>query len=151
MSSARCLTELDDKRLPNGRRLVQAPLVVDLGVFIAELHAWDPNGARVSISPEHTTVLTVAAGTTTDYSSIPSMLPAWMVGRWDQHDVAGVVHDDLYQAGAPRGPSDRAWRIIAQSGERHVNPAQGWLGWAGLRVGGWRAYGTHARARAARA
>lgn len=147
MTTPRCLTEFDDIRIAGGRRKLQADLQVDLGVFVQELHAWDARGEHVWLSAERTTVLCIPAGTTSDYSSIPSVLPQWVVGRWDQHDIAGFAHDWLYQLGAARAVADRVWRIIARSGDRHVNPVQGWLGWAGIRVGGWKAYRAHARNR----
>lgn len=140
MPTARLLSALDDLRLDDGTRLLQAPLRADLGVFIQELHAWDPAGVYVSLSETGTTILTIPAGSTSNYSSVPSIVPEWLVGRWDQHDVAGFVHDLLYHLGAPRGPSDQVWRILARSGTRHVNAVQGWFGYAGLRVGGWVRY-----------
>jgi hypothetical protein len=152
MTTAHLLSgPLDDIRLDDGRRRLQADLVVDLGVRVGELHVWaylvghhdNATTADWRVSPGHaaapgTTQIRVPAGFETDYSSVPG--PAWFVGRFDQHDIAGVVHDALYRWGAPRAAADRVWRIIARSGKRHVNAVQGFLGWAGLRVGGWVAW-----------
>jgi hypothetical protein len=150
VTTARLLTELDDRRLPDGRRELQQDLIVDLGVYLRELHEWAVDRQledRVYFSDRfvdgqayHSTVLRIPAGYITNYASIPSWAPAWLVGRWDQTDCASVVHDGLYEWGAPRGPSDTAWWIIARSGERHLNAFQGAADWAGLRLGGWRVH-----------
>jgi hypothetical protein len=108
------------ERLPDGRRELLRDLVVEI------------NGEKIVIP----------AGTITDYSSIPQVV-AWLV-RWSRVDVAGVVHDYLYQTGSrPRAEADAIWRTVARSGECRANRVQGWLGWAGLRVGGWWAWRKH--------
>lgn len=84
----------------------------------------------------------VPAGTRTDFSSIPQLF-AWFV-RWSKVDVAGVVHDWLYQSGElPRKDADRVWRVVAQSGIHAANPLQAFLGYIGLRLGGWYAWRNH--------
>lgn len=78
--------------------------------------------------------ITVPAGFVTDYSSIP-WFGRWLV-RWSKVDVAGVVHDYLYQVGGmSRKRADDIWRIVAMSGAHHASPAQAWLAWTALRLG----------------
>lgn len=126
---------LQAERLPNGRRKLLRELVVDLGEPVPPAHGFDGWYA----SGRGTTVVRVPAGFDTDYSSIPFFAHALM-GRWDRHDLAGVVHDYAYRIQVPRDAADRVWRIVARSGARRVGPVRGFLGWAGLRVGGWVAY-----------
>lgn len=101
-------------RLQNGKRRLERDLV-----YLVEGHK-----------------ITVPKGFATDYSSIPQMF-SWLV-RFDRVDMAGVVHDWLYQSGGvTRKYADKVWRRIAQVGDHHANPVQAWLGWAGVRLGGW--------------
>ena len=132
--------ELQTKRTKNGRRILLKALSVDIGELIVELAKW----ARKS--RKKTTIISVPAGFDTDFSSIPTFARSFM-GRWDRHDIAGVVHDWLYREGAPRRESDRVWRIIATSGTRRVGPIRGFLGWSGLRIGAWVSYRRLARER----
>lgn len=143
MTTARCLTDLADVRRSDGRRELLSDLVVDLGVHLPELHEWAKDRRldeqigtdyRVKLSGNWTTIVRVPAGFDTDYSSVPG--PAWWVGRWDQTDIAGVTHDALVRWLCPEAVAAFVWRLVARSGERHVNAAQGFLGWAGLRVWG---------------
>ena len=80
--------------------------------------------------------ITIPDGTVTDFSTIP-----WfgrILVRWSKVDIAGVVHDWLYQtAFTSRARADRIWRLVAIAGEHHANTFQGWVGWFALRVGGW--------------
>jgi len=73
---------------------------------------------------------------TTDYSSIP-----WFgrgVVRWSKFDIAGVVHDHLYETGkVSRYRADSIWYKCAIAGSHHANKFQAFLCWAALRVGGW--------------
>ena len=88
-------------------------------------------------------VYTVPEGNfSTDFSSIP-----WygrFVVRWSKVDIAGVVHDFLYQTGMEnRRDSDEIWRLVALSGEHRANRLQARICWLALRVGGccaWRRY-----------
>ena len=136
MSTARLLSgQPATRRTPEGRRVLLEPLVVDLGVLEFSLHEFP----SVAMSEMGATVITVPAGFDTDFSSIPVAL-AWVLGDWRKYDLAGVVHDWLYRIGADRLVADRVWRRVARSGDFAVGPVRGFLGWAGLRVGGWVAY-----------
>ncbi len=77
---------------------------------------------------------TVEKGYKTDYSSIP-----WFgrfIVRWSKVDIAGVIHDWLYEKGdESRSGADRVWRIVARSGEHHANCLQAEICWFALRVG----------------
>ena len=122
-------------RLPNGRRSLLYRLVIEV------------DGELIS----------VPKGFETDYSSIPTeiivvslmmlsylfaygyltMVILLLLPRFDQVDYAGVVHDYLYESGiVPRIKADRIWRVIALSGERHVEPIQAWGCWLTLRLTG---------------
>ena len=83
--------------------------------------------------------ITIPAGTLTDFSSIP-----WfgrILVRWSKVDIAGVVHDWLYQtAFTSRARADKTWRLVAIAGEHHANAFQAWVGWLALRVSGWLAW-----------
>ena len=153
--SKRPLVRFDDE----GRRVLQEELIVDLGQRVKDLITWDvahwskESGQvkrRVTTSRQETTVVTVPAGLVYDGASLPSgVLVRLLIGPKERYEVAAVLHDALYQWGAPRGASDRAFWIVSRSGERRVNRARGWLAWAGLRVGGWRAWRGHRRRREA--
>jgi len=84
-------------------------------------------------------LVTIPAGTITDFSSIP-----WfgrMLVRWSKVDIAGVVHDRYYQTGTiKRSRADAVWRMVAMAGTHHANAVQAWIGWLALRVGGWIAW-----------
>lgn len=113
---------LQTERLDNGRRRLLRDLVVEVA------------------GKDYT----VPAGTETDFSTIP-----WF-GRtlvhWSKVDVAGVVHDWLYQTGCVgRARADTVWRLVALAGEHHANGFQAWVGWAGLRIGGWYAWDRYRR------
>ncbi len=86
--------------------------------------------------------ITVPAGTETDFSSIP-----WfgrILVRWSKVDVAGVVHDWLYQTGAmTRSDADDIWRLVAIAGDHRANGFQARTAWLGLRLGGWYAWDQH--------
>ena len=145
MTTARLLSPrpLSEWREDN-RRVLQRDLVVDLGVVIPEL--WGFPGVETEIS----TIITIPAGFDHDGSSIPAALPvllAWIMGDEDDYEIAGIVHDYLWRIGAPYAAANRVWRIVARSGRRHVGALQGFLGWAGLMLGGWASYRQRARER----
>jgi hypothetical protein len=87
---------------------------------------------------------TVPAGTLTDFSSIP-----WfgrMLVDWSKVDIAGVVHDWLYQRGVTsRARADEIWRLLAVSGSHRANALQARVAWLALRVGGGLAWRRHRR------
>ena len=119
---------LRTERLPNGNRVLIWNLVVEL---------------------DDGTTITVPDGFETDFSSIPCFARSFI--DWSRVDIAGVVHDFLYwcpQGGTSRKRADAIWREIAGAGYHHANAVQQWLGWTGLRMGGWWA---HRQARIARA
>ena len=74
----------------------------------------------------------------TDFSSDPIGLL-----DWSKVDVAGVIHDYLYQnPGAVKGietrrHEDEVWRKIARSGDWRCSRFTARLGWAGMRLVGW--------------
>lgn len=111
---------LRTERLENGRRKLLRSLIVQVA------------GERI----------TVPAGTETDFSSIP-----WfgrILVRWSRVDVAGVVHDWLYQTGdISRSRADEIWRLVAVAGAHRANRFQAWTAWLGLRLGGWYAWDQH--------
>ena len=120
---------LRTERLSSGRRKLIRNLVVELEVG---------------------TTITVPDGFETDFSSIPRFARSFF--DWTRVDIAGVVHDFLYwcpQEDIGRKGADAIWREIAGAGERHANWFQRWLGWTGLRVGGWRAFRNARKAREA--
>jgi len=141
---------LQTERMDDGRRLLLRDLIVGLGYVDPELVPFhDSKSGAAGLGPRNSqygTIIRVPTGFDTDYSSVP-VLGRLVMGRWDRHDIAGVVHDWLYRVGAPRSSADTAWRTIATSGTRRVGPVRGFLGWAGLRLGGWVSYRSRARER----
>lgn len=80
--------------------------------------------------------ITVPVDNVTDFSSIPWFGRALV--RWSRVDIAGVVHDWLYETGpVSRARADKIWFLVAIAGEHHANLFQAGLGWLGLRIGGW--------------
>jgi len=158
VSGSRLLSApLRTDRQPDGRRRLVRPFAIALGYRDELLAPFDaavrarslrliPPELREILELEPPTALLIPAGFDTDFSSIP-VLARSVMGRWDRHDIAGVAHDWLYRVGAPRASADRAWRAIARSGHRRLGPVRGFLGWSGLRVGGWAAYRARARDR----
>jgi hypothetical protein len=70
--------------------------------------------------------------------------------RFSKVDIAGVVHDWLYQTGTTsRARADEVWRLLAQSGQQRANAFQAFTGWLALRVGGGAAWRRHRRRDAA--
>ncbi|MFK7803185.1 MAG: DUF1353 domain-containing protein [Anaerolineae bacterium] len=100
----------------------------------------------------------IPEGFETDYSSVPFF--ARFLFRWSEVDIAGVVHDWLYHQNKKdkkldsflnllsisgknsegykkRLHADNIWYWVAISGVHHVSKFTAWLGWFGLRLGGW--------------
>lgn len=81
-------------------------------------------------------LILVPKGFDTDFSSYP--WAARLIVRFDRVDVAGVVHDYLYRTQKmSRRDADRIWRLVAMHGHTRATTRQGWVSWAGLRLGGW--------------
>jgi hypothetical protein len=80
-------------------------------------------------------VIAVPLGYITDFSSIPRF--ARFVVRFDKVDVAGTVHDWLFEAGTLNDLREvnLIWRDIAMYGEYAANKFQAYACWAGLSVG----------------
>jgi len=136
MSTARRVSDLlRVDRLDDGRRRLVRDLVIDLGVT---LEIGDDEYPAFTRSQAGTTVVTVPEGFITDFSSIPPFARAFY--RFDSVDLAGCCHDLAYRVGVPRPLADRIWEIVATSGRRRVGRVRGWLGWLGLRAGGWVGY-----------
>lgn len=103
------------ERLDNGKRRLLRELAVEL---------------------RDGSVLRVPKGFITDYSSFP-WFSRWIV-RWSKVDIAGVIHDFLYQRnGITREMADAIWKEVAESGKKSANKVQSTLSWVGLRLGGW--------------
>ena len=97
----------------------------------------------------------------TDFSSIPSF--GRCVVRWSKVDVAGVVHDWLYQTvgngsvsnethegkklrnSITQKEADKIWRLIALSGNHRASRVQAWVCWLALRVAGWAVWNAYHR------
>ena len=108
---------MQTERLHDGRRRLLRDLVVEV------------DGKKI----------TVVKGTVTDFSTIP--WPGRFLVHWSKVDIAGVVHDWLYQTGSKtRSEADKTWRAVAMAGEHHANTVQAWIGWMALRIGGWWAW-----------
>ena len=119
---------LQTERMPDGRRRLLRELVVEV------------EGERIR----------VPAGTVTDFSSIPWL--GRVLVRFSKVDIAGVVHDWLYQTGVTsRARADEIWRLLAESGEHRANAFQARTGWLALRAGGGPAWRRYRRRDAARA
>lgn len=115
-----CGSLLRTERQPDGRRKLLQPL----GVIV--------DGEQI----------TVPKDTRTDFSSIPSY--ARFLVRWSKVDLAGVVHDNLYQEGElPRRLADRVLRLVAVSGTYRANFVQAWIAWFFLRTFGYIAWRQH--------
>lgn len=124
-------------RLDNGKRRLVRDLVIDLGEDVG-LGDDRYRGFSLSSEPNGGTRVTVHAGFETDFSSVPAFARA--LYRFDSVDLAGCCHDLAYRVQVPRPVADRVWEIVATSGTRRVGRVRGFLGWAGLRLGGRWAY-----------
>lgn len=142
MTSAAFLTQ-PVTRWVDARRVLVDDLTVDMGVRLSGLELWAEDRRltdRVCLSTlATTTVIRIPAGFDYDGASIPWWaIP--ILGPKEEYECAGAIHDALYRWQAPRDLADEAFWIIARSGSKRVTPFRGWLGWAGLRLGGWIAY-----------
>jgi len=121
-STQRVSGPLRTERMDNGNRQLLRDLIYQIG-------------------PD---TITVPSRTETDFSTFP-----WygrMLVRWSKVDVAGVVHDWLYQKGEPsRRYADRIWRLVAVDGHHRANAFQAWTAWLGIRAVGWIYWRRHRR------
>jgi len=144
MTTARRLSPvLRVDRMDTGMRRLVRDFVLDVGV---DLGLGVDRFQGFALSDADNTLVTVPEGFETDFSSIPAFARA--LYRFDSVDIAGCCHDLAYRTGVPRDVADRLWEIVATSGRRRIGRVRGWLGKAGLRVGGWFAYNRYRRAEA---
>jgi hypothetical protein len=122
---------------------------VDLGVRVQELHDWAAENHYSGVSDWYVaasfaanTVLRTPKGFRYNGASISVVLQLVMGDR-ENYEDASRFHDELYQLGAPRGAADQVFWTIARSGSKQVGAERAWLGWAGLRIGGWHAWNSH--------
>ncbi len=88
----------------------------------------------------------IEKGYITDYSSIPFF--GRFVVRWSKVDLAGVIHDWLYEKGSvSKLEADKIWRIVARSGKHHANCLQAGICWFALFIGAWCAWIKHKESR----
>lgn len=86
---------------------------------------------------------TVKEGTETDLASIPRLL-RWLLQQNGSSRRPSVLHDDLYRTQiVPRAKADEIFRQ-ALNADGVIVPGQ-FLYWAGVRVGGWIAWRSHAK------
>lgn len=111
-------THLETIRLNDGTRRLLRPLIWDDGIIRVE----------------------VPTGTLTDFSSVPRFATPFMP-RWSKLDLAGTLHDYLYQVGYDRFLADAIWYTVVRQGTGRRGAAK--LGWAALRLVGWIAYRRH--------
>ncbi|MGH0031508.1 MAG: DUF1353 domain-containing protein [Myxococcota bacterium] len=128
----------------NGYDRLLARVVIDLGELLPIDHSRYDGFSVERIGRRRVTHVTVDPGFETDWSSIPALVQSrLLLGPKRRYRFAGLGHDKAYRVGIPRGPADRVWWIIAKSGpteSEQVGPVRSWLGWAGIRLGGWWAY-----------
>lgn len=94
-------------------------------------------------------VITVPAGFTTDFASIPR-LPLMFMLLGDTEHEAAVIHDYLYATGeVTRATADSVLHEASIASGHSLSEANAI--WLGVRIGGWLAWNTHARERAVRA
>jgi hypothetical protein len=92
------------------------------------------------------TDLVIPRGFITDGSSIP-WYARWLINR-RRTRTAGLVHDYLYRTpgiGITRRQADFVWRDLAAVNAGLLYRVTSWLGFLGLRLGGWHAWYQHHR------
>lgn len=88
----------------------------------------------------------IEKGYITDYSTIPFF--GRFVVRWSKVDLAGVLHDWLYEKGSlSKREADKLWRTVARSGKHRANCLQAGICWFGLFIGAWCAWIKHDKSR----
>lgn len=123
--------------------LVQEPGWFDRGL-------WRTVEPVIFKSNRHNVVISIPVGFETDLSSVPRFLPlTWML-TGGTNIWAGVVHDFIYHHpvyAARKGEKEMLPRAVCddiydEAGEDQGTPKiRRVLMWAGVRVGGWTAYG----------
>jgi hypothetical protein len=128
-----------------GRRVLTAPLRVDLGRRVLGLEQWALDRKLVTHVHYHvfSTAIVVPKGFDYDGASIP-WWSAPIMGAKENYEIAGCLHDALYRWQAPRDLADYVFWLVARSGHKRVGPVRAYLGWAALRVGGRFAYRQYA-------
>lgn len=106
-----------------------------------------------SCESEEAGVITVEAGETTDFNSIP--VPLWNILPPDDYGEAAALHDHLYRTGLLRGqPVDRGTADRVHREFVKFRKAPGWkvvAMYAGLRAFGWKTWNAYRAKDAARA
>lgn len=112
------LTKLRVEKLDNGQWRLLAPLHYESAV-----------AGRI---------IQVPIGFETDFASVPRLpFMFWLLG--DRGHAAAVVHDWLYRTElVSRSMADAVFREALES---EVGFLSRWAMWAGVRIGGWAAYG----------
>ena len=89
--------------------------------------------------PEGVGLITIPEGFVTDFASVPRLpFMFWFLG--DRADYAALLHDYLYAtAKFSRAKCDALFRHVAEW--EGVGFLSRWSMWAGIRLGGWVAYG----------
>lgn len=82
--------------------------------------------------------ITVPAGFETDFESVPRIPVAFLLtAKFGER--AAVLHDYMYKTGKlPRAQADAIYRAALAADD--VAWWRRWAMWAGVRVGGWKAY-----------
>ncbi|MEM7291355.1 MAG: DUF1353 domain-containing protein [Pseudomonadota bacterium] len=84
-------------------------------------------------------VYVIPTGFITDYSSMPWF--SRMIVRWSKVDLAGVVHDWIFETGiVSLNEANLVWRDVATSGTHSANKIQANVAYLGLVAGGWRSW-----------
>ena len=118
------------ERLVGGDRQLLEPMKVKVD---ADLSGVTVTAERNGAVESNQGTIEVPADFVTDYSSIPTQFQ-WVV-KWSKVDIAGVVHDFLYQdTNCSRKVADDVWRELAKSGLCwKANWFQAWLCWLMIR------------------
>ncbi|GAA0586621.1 DUF1353 domain-containing protein [Halomonas salifodinae] len=114
--------------------------------FLTNLHtvAHGPGQWRLArdliySSARYGQLIEAPSGFVTDYASVPR-LPFVFVLTGDTGHRAAVIHDYLYRHGAPQWSRRQADQIFRDALLESEPRWRAWIMWAGVRVGGWRAW-----------
>lgn len=115
--------------------------------FLTELHTvaaavsgeWRLTRPLIYSSRRYGQVIEAHAGFVTDYASVPRLpLVYALVGDTGHREA--VIHDYLYRHGAPTWTRRQADQIFRDALLEHEPAWRAWLMWAGVRLGGRRAW-----------